>query len=362
MLNLIYSECWIVTMVEELAIGDFVFRQRNLKAGETLARKYDLVIAGLSWETRGPSALARVSGLSTKLTLLKFRSRSEETETAKLAQLEQFRSMLSEVTIKDLDPSTEAEKNFAAIKAWLQDTYAASNRPLSILVDITCVPKTYVLYLIGLAFSDELVARIDCLYTPGKYDLAADAPSAPLALAGPRAILSEGEWHSRQIPYLEASEYIANDADLLVSLGGELGLSLPFIERFEPRRLGLICIEETSPSRGLPMLESEKMAFEELLREPNAMQEDIKLCDAVGVARHALDFMNTSAARGATMMAIGSKPHAIGLALAALSDPRVEVVCRTPASYRAIDVHASGDPIIYEIEDRFDPRSYLVGS
>src|SRR3546814_1422946 len=47
--------------------------------------------------------------------------------------------------------------------------------------------------------------------------------------------------------YLEASEYIANDADLLVTLGGELGLSVPFIERFEPRRLGLICIEETSP-------------------------------------------------------------------------------------------------------------------
>src|SRR3546814_17719721 len=73
--------------------------------------------------------------------------------------------------------------------------------------------------------------------------------------------------------YLEASEYIANDADLLVTLGGELGLSVPFIERFEPRRLGLICIEETSPSRNVPMLQSERMAYDELLREPNRSEE-----------------------------------------------------------------------------------------
>src|SRR3546814_18624139 len=94
--------------------------------------------------------------------------------------------------------------------------------------------------------------------------------------------------------YLEASEYIANDADLLVTLGGELGLSVPFIERFEPRRLGLICIEETSPSRNVPMLQSERMANDELLREPNAVQEDIKLCDAVGVARHANAFIENT--------------------------------------------------------------------
>ena len=88
------------------------------------------------------------------------------------------------------------------------------------------------------------------------------------------------------------------------------------------------------------MLDSERMAYDELLQEPNAIQLDIKLCDAIGVARHAAAFTKTTAARGTTMMAIGSKPHAIGVALAALANPRVEVVCRTPASYRAVDVHS----------------------
>lgn len=347
-------------MTDEMAVGDFVFRQRTLKEREELKHSYDVVIAGLSWESRGPTALSRLRTIGNSLTLFKFKSRSDESETAKVAQHTVFQGLAQQVDVIKLDPSTETEKNFRAIKAWIQDLYASAQRPLSILIDITCIPKTYVLYLIGLGFSEELVARIDCLYTPGKYDLISADTATPLVPTGPRSLLSEGEWHSRQIPYLEASEYIANDADLLVTLGGELGLSLPFIERFEPRRLGLICIEETSPSRNSPMLESERMAYEELLREPNALQEDIKLCDAIGVARHTLSFVEASHARGVTMMAIGSKPHAIGIALAALSDPKVEVVCRTPTSYRAFDVLPSGDSMLFEIEDRFDPLSYIT--
>lgn len=347
-------------MTDELAIGDLILRQRKLQGKEAVPRAYDMVIAGLSWESRGPTALSRLSGVGAPLTLFKFRSRSNETDALKEAQHQQFRNILVNVSVKEFGPSTDTTQNFSAMKAWLRDLYAKARRPLSILVDITCIPKTYVLFLIGLGFTDELIARIDCLYTPGRYDLVTEGMRTPPALTGPRSLLSEGEWRSRQIPYLEASEYIANDADLLVTLGGELGLSLPFIERFEPRRLGLICIQETSPARDLPMLASERMAYEKLLREPNVAQTDIKLCDAVGVARHALSFVGTSVMRAATMMAIGSKPHAVGIALTALADARVEVVCRTPASYRAVDVQASDDPMLYEIEDRFDPASYIV--
>lgn len=355
-----FSVSWTPTVIEELAVGDFNLRQRMLKEKETFTRAYDAVIAGMSWESRGPTALSRFSTVEVPLTLFKFQSRSTEIDSAKEAQFQHFRGLAPDVTIRSFERSTETAANFRAIKAWLQDLYAAAQRPLSIMLDITCIPKTYVLFLIGLGFSEELVARIDCLYTPGKYDLVTGDTVTLPALTGPRSLLSEGEWHSQQIPYLEASEYIAKDANLLVTLGGEIGLSLPFIERFEPRRLGLVCIEETSPARNVPMLESERMAYEELVREPNVEQMDIKLSDAVGVARHALSFVGSSATRGTTMMAIGSKPHAVGLALAALSGPRAEVVCRTPAFYRAVDVQPSGNPMLYEIEDRFDPVTYFA--
>jgi hypothetical protein len=226
-------------------------------------------------------------------------------------------------------------------------------------MDVTCIPKTYVLYLLGLGFTEELVARLDCIYAPGIYDLMADNAAGSSVVSGPRSILSEGEWRSRQVPYLEAANYIANDSDLLVTLGGELGLTLPFIECYEPRRLGLVFISETSPASAHPMRPSERLAYEELLREPNAECKDLALCDAIAVASHALQFAGASSARGITGMALGSKPHALGLALASLANAHMEVVCRTPAAYRPINVAARGKLMLYEIEDRFDPSSCL---
>lgn len=172
-------------MADELAVGDFVVRQRKLKLNEALRRSYDLVVAGLSWESRGPTALGSVKGLDAPLTLLKFKSRSQDVEAAKAAQLEVFQKLRADLGVKELGASTEADKNFASIKTWLQDLYAKTGRPLSILLDMTCIPKTYVLYLIGLGFSDELIARMDCLYTPGKYDLVSGGAGAPPALTGP---------------------------------------------------------------------------------------------------------------------------------------------------------------------------------
>jgi hypothetical protein len=346
-------------MNREFPIGSLVFRQQELAPGAKLASKYDVIMAGLSWEDRATFCLSRLADTAAEVMLVKFDSRSAPVEEAKARQLAAFRSILSNVSVKVLGRSTDTQKNLFALKMWLQDCYVAAGRPLSILMDVTCIPKTYVLYLLSLGFTEELVARLDCLYAPGNYDLMADDRVGSSSLSGPRSLLSEGEWFSRQVPYLEADDYIANDCDVLVTLGGELGLALPFIERYEPRRLGLVFISETAPGSAQLMLPSERLAYEELLREPNATRTDLPLCDAIGVASHVLQFVGASAARGVTGMAIGSKPHALGLGLAGLASTKIEIVCRTPAAYRPINVAASGRLMLYEIEDRFEPTSYL---
>jgi hypothetical protein len=346
-------------MDSELAVGNFLMRQRELASHAKLVRSYDVVAAGLSWEDRATFCLSQLADSSTEAVLFKFRSRSTGVERAKMRRLAILRAILRNSPVKELGSSTETQANFRILKAWIQDLYTAAGRPLSILLDVTCIPKTYVLYLLGLGFTEELVGRLDCVYAPGIYDLMADNAAGSSALAGPRSILSEGERRSRQVPYLEAANYIANDSDLLVALGGELGLTLPFIECYEPRRLGLIFIGESSPASAHPMRPSERRAYEELLREPNAQHKDLPLCDAIAVASHALQFAGASSAPGITGMALGSKPHALGLGVASLANANMEVVCRTPVAYRPINVAASGKLMLYEIEDRFDPSSCL---
>jgi hypothetical protein len=55
----------------------------------------------------------------------------------------------------------------------------------------------------------------------------------------------------------------------------------------------------------------------------------------------------------------GGKPHALGLGVAALAVPAMEVICRVPKRYKALDVRPSGSVLIYEIEDRFEPEAYF---
>ena len=174
----------------------------------------------------------------------------------------------------------------------------------------------------------------------------------------PLAILSEGEWKSLQIPYLEAANFISDARHLIVSLGGELGLTLPFVERYEPKKLGLVFLEENARRDQEGMPRSERLALAELLSQPQAPPVTFSIGDMVGLAVYSLDFAR-SAQASVTALAIGAKPHALAFGIACLAQDNMEVVCRVPGGYRPLDVQPSGRLYFYEVEDRFEPTAYL---
>jgi len=175
-------------------------------------------------------------------------------------------------------------------------------------------------------------------------------------------LISVGEWTSVQIPYLTADQFMPSSRDLIVTLGGEIGLSLPFIERTEPRNLSLIFISESAPNAGKSMHKSEAQAYAELMEEPNVARFDVGLSDMLGVARFSSSAAQGTTSGGVTGMAIGSKSHALGLGLAALIEGKLDVVCRIPTGYSPLDVHPRGDVHFYRIVDRFEPHSYFIKS
>ena len=80
-------------MDSELAIGNVLIRQRELASGAQLARSYDIIAAGLSWEDRATFCLSQLAYSSTEAMLLKFRSRSTQVEEAKIRQLATFKGI-----------------------------------------------------------------------------------------------------------------------------------------------------------------------------------------------------------------------------------------------------------------------------
>lgn len=351
-------------MTDEAAIGALTVRHRQIVAEWQPPRKYDVFLGALSWETRGVTALTSTAAQLPPIDLIRFSSSISGVSSKKSDMLAAVQAHMPVGQVLEFAASTETSTNFRLLEEWLKGKYATKNRPLKILVDITCIPKSYILFLVGLSFSRDYVSCFDCIYAAGEYDLAggADAPvnaRGDTLLRSARSLVSLGEWQSLQIPYLTARNYIPGSRDLIVAMGGEVGLSLPFIDKVEPGRLELIFIRETAPCLERPMIPSERAALAELMNAPNVSRTDIGLFDVAGVAREVVAFARSGPSAGTTAMALGSKPHAVAFAVAALSEAKLEVVTRTPTSYSLMDVKPNGELLLIQLEDRFDPCSYI---
>lgn len=345
-------------MNKSLVIGGLSLLQAGPSRAVKLTRSYDIIICALSWEKRATTALGAAENLSGDLVLLKFASLTEDIEQAKRESLTRFEAVRVVKKTVDLESSVSYRSNIATLTEFVEAEVSSRKRPLRILLDMTCIPKSYSLFLIGLCFNRSYVAYVDILYSEGAY--LADDPAVDSAPGQPgRGIVSDGEWTSLQIPYLGADVAIPSSRDVIVALGGEVGLSLPFIEKYEPRKLQVVLISESlvqTPDRLLP---SERAALAELLAEPNAHRLNVSLCDVVGLVEQATRTSRSSDADVVSALALGSKPHALAMGLAAMGESNVEVICRIPKRYKPLDVPPTGDVWLYSIDDRFEPDAYL---
>jgi hypothetical protein len=209
-------------------------------------------------------------------------------------------------------------------------------------------------------FPDHLTVAMSFVDWARIYPLSKQHAASASIANTPGSITSEGVWESLPVPFFESESTIPNHRDVLVALGGEVGLTLPFIEKYEPRRLGLIVISESEVQTPERLPKSEQYALNELQSEPNIERVNLSLCDVVGLARYAVEFSKRSSADAITALAIGSKTHALALGIAAFSQSRMEVICRIPKRYTMLDVESNGIVVGFEIEDRFEPNAYLT--
>jgi hypothetical protein len=345
-------------MADSVAIGPLAVSQGLIGPAWRPLRSYDIFLTALSWETRNTTIVETFAAVLPPITLLKFASPDTSMNCLKEANLAKFQSCCNVSDVLALDGSTVLQKNFRAIEGLLRDQSAQMGRPLRLLIDITCLPKAYVMFLVGAGFSRDYVAVMDCLYVAGVYDHS-DLAGKVVPVSGNRSLISVGDWRPEQIPYLTATDYIPSTRDLIVTLGGELGMARAFMNRIEPERTRLFFIEEDVPDTRKKMITSEKIALKHLLESSNTSRSNLSLGDIIGVAEQAIAFVKDSRCGGVTGMSLGAKSHALALAIASLSETNLEIISRVPAGYQGIDVLASGKTYFFELSDRFDPCSYI---
>ncbi|MCC4296626.1 hypothetical protein [Aurantimonas coralicida] len=333
----------------ETSIGPLLVTQGELTSKESLLHDYDIAIAAISWESRAVTALPFMNGRSSETVLLRFASSDRSVDGLKDRTQSAADKILGTYRLESLMGSTVWNENVAALDRLMTEAVGRAGRPISVLLDITCLPKRYALFLIGRGFRQEHVARMDVLYAEAeRYE------TTKLAHSGAVNIVSEGAWTSVQVPYFEGNNYTPDKRDLFISLGGEITNAIPLIERFEANELQLYAVENTSVRLPKAQYDGEAPVRQRLLDMPNSFNKDFALEDIVGLAEDVLKSTHLPT----TCLAIGPKTHALAFGLAALANDSIQLVCRSPGRYLATDALPSGRVFLFQIQDRFEPRAY----
>ncbi len=340
-------------MIERGVIGFLSLTSDELEPGLGLADDWDLVLITASWEQRTSAALPHLKDLDCEIGIIRFSSTDAAIKAKKDAFVAHAQSALKRTRLIEFPASNATEESFRAIAKLFEERFAQLRRPMRVLMDVSSIPKKYLLYVLGMGFKREFVASMTFLYAEARYE-ALPTSATPLS-TNPAGLISDGEWTSVQVPFLEADNYAPSKRDVVVSLGAEIGVAIPTIERLEPRKLTLIKVSDPMGRVPKALVDKEKRYVDTLLQQPGATLREHGLHDVLAVAQDVLKSCESTT----TCLAIGSKPHALGLGLAALADDRIDVVCRTPSSYKGADALPTGKILRFVIADRFEPSTYL---
>jgi len=173
---------------------------------------------------------------------------------------------------------------------------------------------------------------------------------------------SFGEWETVEVPFIEAPVLAGHRRNLIISVGAEVRQARAHANRFEPSEIALVGVINSKDRLELSAVVDAKGrdSYFEAVKDGGGTAELVELEDVLGVLKVVFEainkFRDTTSTR---IFAVGCKPHALAMAVAALSLPGVELVCRKPGAYANYDAAPIGPIHHFQLVDRFEPSSFL---
>jgi hypothetical protein len=240
-----------------------------------------------------------------------------------------------------------------AVEAW-RDTITdlvsrvriEKGRPIDIVVDVTCLPKYYMLTFLGFCIATGSVRSLKLFYAEGRY-----APSDGFIALAPDHSFTDGLWRSLQVPFLEGRWFPDKKIEILASIGFETFQARKLIRLYEAERHTLIT---PYPGFSKEYGEQSEREAKSLANNLDLEEQEILRCgagDAAAVAAEAVKVLDRGGRYKEVGLCMGTKPHAIGLGLAALVRTDFTLVCRIPDRYTETETPATGMTWSYELRD-----------
>ena len=323
-----------------------VFQKRRIS--EQLEAEGDLLVLTSSWERRCVEVARVRHGRYAAATVVTFAENGTSGRRAEhdieLARLAGGRANnvadLGTYSVSDV----ESWRN--ALVELIASTRIALGRPIDLVCDVSCLPKYYMLTLMGYCLSSGSVRSLRLLYAEGRY-----APSDGNVSLSPDHSFTEGAWRSLPVPYLEGRLSPDKKVEIVASIGFETFQVRKLIRVYEAERHCLVTpYPGFSPEYGE---QSEKEA-KALATNLDLDEREILRCpagDAATAADIVLDVLDGCDRFKEVGLCLGTKPHAIGFGVAALIRPDFTLVCRMPDRYIETETPATGIMWSYELRD-----------
>lgn len=322
--------------------------RQDRRISERLEAAGDLLVLTSSWERRCIEVARVKHGRYSAAAVVSF---AEEGTSGRRAEHD---ASLARLAAEQAGVVTDLGRHSVSdVESWrnalielVAATRIALGRPLDMVVDVSCLPKYYVLTLMGYCVSSGSVRSLRLLYAEGRY-----APSdGNTSLASDHAF-TEGSWRSLPVPYLEGRLSPDKKVEIVASIGFETFQARKLIRSYEAERHRLVTpYPGFSPEYGD---QSEKEA-KALANNLDLDEREILRCpagDAVAAGDIVVDLLDHSGRFKEVGLCLGTKPHAIGFGVAALIRPDFTLVCRMPDRYVETETPAIGIMWSYELRD-----------
>jgi hypothetical protein len=318
------------------------------RVSERLEARGDLLILTSSWERRCVEVArvghGRYAAAAVILFAEKGTSGRRDDHDADLVSLATEHA--DSVTAIGLHSVSDIESLRNALTNVVAHTRIALGRPIDVVVDVSCLPKYFMLTLMGYCVSSGSVGSLQLLYAEGRY-----APSDVNTSLSLDHAFTEGAWRSLPVPYLEGGLLPDKKVEVLASIGFETFQARKLIRGYEADRHHLV-----TPYPGFSPEYSDQSEKEAKALAANLDLNDsgILRCpagDAAATADIVVDILDQSSRFKQVGLCLGTKPHAIGFGIAALIRPDFTLVCRMPDRYVETETPATGTMWSYELRD-----------
>lgn len=171
-----------------------------------------------------------------------------------------------------------------------------------------------------------------------------------------REDFTEGGWDAVQVPYLQGIFQASRPRHAMIAMGADAANVDRLVSRYDPDYLTLVCpIPGVNPQIQRMTQES----IDKIARNyPATMTVNINPFSVIQSMRCFTDETelrhNT---RDLIFFALGTKPHSLGMTLAAFLSGTPQVVFRVPRKYAERKNTANGFSWLYNIRDLSNPQS-----